>query len=195
MTAQDGVDNIRAQQGVPGSIDPGFHADQLQLVVDDVTDLQLPAYGDFSADLGETLQLTLAEQLVQGFSTNMPPVDMSVTNGVFQVDKDGMYYIFIERIYVNEDQNPSDQVSVTIRVEADYGSGYVDIFNRTAPISSATSAQEPAVLPFGTAAIRPIPDGATFRIWVSGEDNGASPQECYLARMKVTAYSFTGLPA
>jgi hypothetical protein len=42
MSAQDGVNNIRGQQGLPNSIDPNFHADQLQLVVDELQETNRP---------------------------------------------------------------------------------------------------------------------------------------------------------
>lgn len=41
MSGQDAINALRAKQGINGSIDPNFHADTLQLVLDDVMSLAI----------------------------------------------------------------------------------------------------------------------------------------------------------
>lgn len=70
MSAQDAVDNIRSKQGVAKSISPSFHADQLQMIIDDKSAIQEAfgwaqyADGQYTSEsplvvnVGNTVQLT-----------------------------------------------------------------------------------------------------------------------------------------
>ena len=152
------------------------------------------AYCDYTDETALTLTNDL--QVVTVWSANTIPVGITESNGEFTFEYEGVYSIFLERIYENFDQNPSDQVNVTIEMQTDdqQGSGFVSIFNRTAPISSATSAKEPAILPFGTALIKAATAGTVFRVLVSAEDDGSAPQDTQLIRMKLTANLIHPLP-
>lgn len=191
MTVKQAADNIRAKQGITDSIDPDFHADQIELAGEDIP---MTAYCDFDYSPVGGLLLTTTPVVITEWTELVPPIGISQATGNITVDFDGVYNISLERIYKNDDQNPLDIVTVSIAIEADTGSGFEPFFSRTAPISAATSNNEPAILSFTTPANRSVTAGTMFRILVSGQDGGGNPQECYLARAKVTANLIHNLP-
>ena len=161
-----------------------------------VNDLEIApiAYCDYTNQ--PNLTLTTTEQLVTGWTEEVASVGISESNGVFTALLDGVYNVTLERIYENDDSNPSLVVNVTIRVYADdqQGGGPIIVFDRTAPLSSATAGDEPAILGFTTPANRPIIAGTEFTVYVSGEDNGGNPTDTRLIRAKVVANLIHKLP-
>lgn len=150
------------------------------------------AYCDYS--LAPNLTLTATPQLLTGWFAEIAPNGISESLGVFTIASDGIYNVTLERIYENDDNNPADQVFVTIQVFANDGTGAALIFDRTAPIPSATAGDEPAILSFTTPANRPITAGTTFEIYVSAVDGAASPEDTRLINAKVVANLIHVLP-
>lgn len=67
MSSQEAVDNIRSKQGVANSINPDYHADQLQLVADDIESINSThGWVQYSDD-----QYTLASPLVVSQGTTV----------------------------------------------------------------------------------------------------------------------------
>lgn len=151
------------------------------------------AYCDYSTN--PVLLMTTTPTVLDAWTEESTPVGITESNGEFTAAFDGVYNIFLERIYQNNDNNPVDQVTVEITVEADTGGGWVTIFNRVAPISSATAGDEPAILAFGTPANREVTAGTKFRILVNAQDGGVNPQATYFVRAKVVANLIHKLPA
>lgn len=55
MSAQDAVDNIRSKQGITNSIDPEYHADQLQLLVDALETFEFDAVSNSRVPLAGSI--------------------------------------------------------------------------------------------------------------------------------------------
>lgn len=153
------------------------------------------AYCDYSFNPDPYLMLTTTPQVVAPWVANVAPVGISVDGaGVFTLGLDGVYAIDIDRIYINTDNNPSLIVNVTINIEADFGAGFVSIFTRTLPLSSATAGDEPSIMSFTSTAKRELSAGTKMRVSYSAEDNGADPNETFLLSSSVTANLIHNLP-
>lgn len=173
----------------------GITKNNLDVATVDMVPENIPsAYCDYS--VAPNLTLTTAEQLLTGWTAETVAVGISELNGIITADVDGVYNITLERIYENDDNNPALKVNVSIVVYADdqQGGGPIIAFQRTAPISSATAGDEPAILAFSTPANRPVTAGTEFSVYVSAEDNGANPQDTRLIRAKVVANLIHNLP-
>jgi hypothetical protein len=142
-------------------------------------------YFDYSATGG--LALTTTPTILTGWLANGQVAGITELNGEFTVTTGGRWKVDVERIYQNEDNNPSLIVNVTILVEADdqQGGGFVPVLNRTAPISSATANDEPSILSFTSPAILEVTPGTVFRFKFSGEDDGGNPQDTSLIRCDI----------
>ena len=147
-------------------------------------------YCDYSTT--PSLKLTTTPQIVTGWSENITPFGISESNGRFTVNDSGVFKIDLERIYENDDNNPSDKVFITISVYKN--SDPIAIFTRTAPIASATANDEPAIDTFTTPSMQTVNSGDYFEVYVSGEDNGLDPQDTELIRMKIVANKVHNLP-
>lgn len=142
------------------------------------------------------LLLTTTPTVLTGWTSDDPLYNQGVSEsgGEFTVVNAAVYKVDLERVYQNNDNNPALLVNVTITVEAKPdGGSYAPIFSRTAPISSATANDEPAILSFTTPTNLPITANSKFRILVSAEDGGGNPQECYFVRAKVVANAVRNL--
>lgn len=171
------------------------NADMLNRVYDKIIGLLPPeAWSDHSTN--PNLVLTNTPQLVTGWVEELTPVGITESGGTFTANVRGIYNIMLERIYMNADTNPALLVNLTIRVDADdqQGGGFLPIFERTAPIMSATANNEPAVLSFMTPSNREILAGTQFRVYVSAEDGGGNPQEATLVRAKIVTNLIHTLP-
>lgn len=187
MSAQQGVDLIRAKQGATdGSLDPNYHADALQLVVDAINNRVCCEFTT-KPDLPMTSTFTT----VTGWTSDDTQYNIGISelNGEFTFTASGLIQVHLERRYRNEDTNPSVGVVVEIEVQRklDAGGIYETIFNRTAAIGAATANDEPEILSFTTPTNIPVTAGNVFRIRVRAVEGVGSPSACFFELCKVVA--------
>ena len=141
------------------------------------------SYCEYFTDV--VMPITTTPTKVINWGPSVPPVGFSEVDGVFTCHTPGTYTLHLERIYRNTDSNPTVVVNITLEVVLN---GVV-VLQRSSPISSATSPNEPAILSFSTPGILPAKEGDFFYIRVYGEDGGADPNVTTLHLMKFTAHS------
>ena len=129
------------------------------------------------------LQLSATPQLVTTFTDTVPPENVTRTLGAITWGKGGVVSLSLERIYRNNDSNPTnDAVYATIDVRKEG----VSLFKRTLPLSTATSPTEPSISPFTSTGLRVVGEGDTFEIYISATDGvSAEPQDVELIFMRM----------
>lgn len=180
------------EEGNVNNSNGGNVAASVNALIDEVNALSAlsfsPAYCDYTT--APNITLTTTPQIVTGWVGDLPPVNITESAGRITVNADGIYNITLERIYENDDNNPTLQVFVDIEVRKNG----VAIFTREAPIPSATANDEPAIMTFTTPSLRMVSASDYFEVFVWGSDNGANPQDTRLIRMKITADKVHNLP-
>ena len=174
----------------------------LATLANTTTAISYAGSGDHSFNPVEgTFLLTNAWQVVSGdWSENSTPVGGSLDSatGIFTITATGRWNISLERIYHNHDTNPTEPIMVYIKIQADIGdgNGWVDTpFNRSSIISAATNNDEPAILPFTSPFNFDIGINPTlFRILVKADEDGATPDQVELAKMKIVGNIVGNIP-
>jgi hypothetical protein len=143
----------------------------------------ITAYLDYG--ITGTLNLTSTYQKVTNWAEEVTSVNTSYSNGVFTIEKDGVYHIVLSRVYNNTDQNPSAEV----RLYIDLRKNAVSFFERDIVIPAATHPSEPASIAFATPFIRELVEGDDIDVYVRGEDGvGVNPQDANLLRMNIALH-------
>ena len=137
-----------------------------EAAVDSIPDV---AISDFISQ--PDLLLTDVETIVPSWSDSVDPVGIIRDGSRFTVTKAGMYFISLERTYLNIDKNPLLLVNITITVKKNGES----VFTRTQTIGSATANDEPGVLSFTSNAFRRADAGDYFEVFVSALDGVIAP--------------------
>lgn len=189
---QDAIDAFELLEGQPGSVSVPVEANIYQSLLDLIN---ANFVSEISCDYGITapILLTFTPQLITGLVPGVTPVGISESAGRITVSEGGKFEVLLERIYENKDNNPADKVFVYIVINKN--SDPTPVFERTAPISSATANDEPAILPFTTPALVDITAGDYFEISVAAIDGGATPQDTSLIRLNIVVNKINNLPA
>lgn len=131
------------------------------------------------------LALTSTYQKLTVFDELIPPVKVSLVNGDFTALAGGVFQWHLERIYQNNDQNPSDppvQLFIEVRKNS------LPIFSRQAPMGSANSPSEPSIDTYSSPFIIKVDKGDVFNFWFKAEDGlGSTPQNVSLTRVQLIA--------
>ena len=151
--------------------------------------LFLPKY--FAVTVKPNLLLTNTLTTVTGFTNFVVPVGITESSGVFTFDTDGIYQFSLERGYINEDQNPSSPIELTIEVWINGVFG----FDRTGIIGSATSPNEPTLLSVTSPSLLQVNAGDTIEVKVKATEGVGSPSSTYLTVMQIMANKVHNTPS
>ena len=146
---------------------------------------------DYTVTTPITLEPTL--QLVTGWSAGYGALGFTENNGLFTVGAglDCLFSQTLERIYINTDQTLTGALTVYIEIQIN---GEV-VFAKNAPLNAATSPSEPATLPFTTPGLLPLKGGDVIGIYVGADDDGSTPQDTKLTRIKMVGHSIDNIPS
>lgn len=128
-------------------------------------------YCDFIIDT--EIPLTLTPQKITGWTAVVEPKGISELSGTITVDKKGAAFVSLERVYKNADQNPTDEVFLTIDIRINGASS----FTRTLPISPAGGPNDPEIAPFTSNSVKVFSKSDTIEIYASASDAGVTPQD------------------
>lgn len=141
-----------------------------------------PSYCTYTLD--STLALTnvyTKPTLVTSFSTD----DITIASNIFTCNTSGIYQFNVERVYENNDKNPTDIVQLYLQMIVN---GTIVAIDRTAPIVAATANDEPGINSFSTNRMISVAAGDTFYFQVKAEEGAISPLDTNLIVMEVTAH-------
>ncbi len=112
------------------------------------------------------------------------PLNVSDASGVFTVSLDGVFDISIERVYINEDTNPSSPIDIFI----DIRKNGVSVFTRDAIIPTATATDEPATISFTTPIIVEAVADDYFEFYVKAEEGTSSPSDTTMTALNFSVH-------
>ena len=152
------------------------------------------AYCDYATSTSIPLTTTLTAVGGWAKGGQVDAVNIAVSGSEFTCSSLGILSASLSRVYENTDNNPADQVTVTIAIVKN-GDTLNPEFTATVPIGSATAGDEPAPPGYTDPFLIRVEDVTDYyEIYVSGQDDGADPQETNLIRMKLVANMIANLP-
>jgi len=128
-----------------------------------------------------SLPLTSTPQLISGWTQVIPSVGVSVSDGSITFSESGILQVSLERVYQNNDQNPT----LVVEVDVDVRKNGVSLFSQKNIISTATNINEPAIASFTSVGIREISTDDSFEIYISATDGVTEPQSTLLKSIRM----------
>ena len=141
-----------------------------------------PSYCTYELDAPVSLTNTyIKPTLTSLFST----ADITISSNIFTCASSGIYEFNVERIYMNNDKNPTDTVYLYLQMIVN---DTIVAIDRNAPIVAATANDEPGINSFNTNRMISVTAGDTFYFQVKSEMGAVSPVDTQLVVMEVTAH-------